>query len=105
MQIAEVDSYETEESLLNLEREGIYRTRLKIAQIQQLRLRVRELAQARRVKGTSTLADELSLTVFRLYEARFVLDLLVNKLKRLRQQRRRLMAASALPYGAHKAVL
>ena len=79
------------------EQEGIELVNRRIAQIRQLRARIQQLVLARRGRPSATLADELSLTVFRLYEAKFMLDQLVARLKLLRQRRKRLMA-SVLPY-------
>jgi glutamate/tyrosine decarboxylase-like PLP-dependent enzyme len=81
------------------EAEGIELVNQRIAQIQQLRARIEQIAVARRGRPSVTLADELSLTVFRHYEAKFMLDQLVAQLKRLQQRRKRLMA-SALPKAA-----
>jgi len=85
------------------EAEGIELVNRRIAQIQQLRARIRQLAATHYATRTLTLADELSLAQFRLYEAKFMLDALVTSLKRLRRARQRLMSASARPYDARVA--
>ena len=82
------------------ETEGIELVNRRIAQIQQLRARSRQLAAAHNADRTVTSADELSLAQFRLYEAKFMLDRLVARLKHLQRVRKRLLSASALPYDA-----
>jgi len=82
------------------EQEGIELVKRRVSQIHALRARIRELAAVPRAKRNTALADELSLSVFRLYEARFMLDKLVAKLRRLRTRRMGAMSASALPYDA-----
>jgi hypothetical protein len=78
------------------EAEGIELVNRRIAQIRALRARITELAYARSRRRTVALADELALTVFRLYEARFMLDQLMVKLKRLRDRRARTIARTLL---------
>lgn len=85
------------------EQEGIELVKRRVSQIQALRARIKELAAVPRSQRTDVIADELSLSVFRLFEARFMLDKLVAKLRRLRKQRMRVMTASALPYDARTA--
>lgn len=85
------------------EAEGIELVNRRIAQIQQLRARIRQLAASHNATRTLTVADELSLAQFRLYEAKFMLDALVARLKQLRGERERLILASARPYDARVA--
>jgi hypothetical protein len=85
------------------EQEGIELTQRRIVQIRTLRARVMQLAQIPRSRRTDVVANELSLSVFRLYQARFMLDKLVAKLKRLQRERTQRMSASALPYDARTA--
>ncbi len=85
------------------EQEGIELVKRRVSRIHALRARIKELVAIPRAKRTGVLADELSLSVFRLYEARFMLDKLVAKLRRLRKQRMGAMSASALPYDARTA--
>lgn len=82
------------------EQEGIELVKRRVNQILALRARIKELAAVPRSQRTDVIADELSLSVFRLFEARFMLDKLVAKLRRLRQQRNGLMLASALRLAA-----
>lgn len=77
------------------EQEGIELVKLRVSQVLALRARIKELAAVPRAQRTDVIANELSLSVFRLYEARFMIDRLLNKLRRLRQQRNGLMLASA----------
>lgn len=84
------------------EAEGIELVNRRIAQIQQLRARIEQMAVARRGRPTVRLADEMSLTVFRHYEAKFMLDQLLARLKVLRERRAQLMAPK-LPYDARTA--
>ena len=82
------------------EQEGIELVKRRVNQILALRARIKELAAVPRSHRTDVIADELSLSVFRLYEARFMIDKLVAKLRRLRKLRMGAMTASALPYDA-----
>lgn len=86
------------------EQEGIELVNVRIARIQQLRARIKQLAAARLNRPSVTLADELSLAHFRLYEAKFMLDQLLARLKLLRVRRAKLMAP-AVPYDARTATL
>lgn len=85
------------------EQQGIALVNRRIAQIQQLRTKLRQLAVAASSRPTSRLADELSLTAFRLYEAKFMLDQLMVRLRQL-QGRRAELVARTLPYGARTVV-
>lgn len=84
------------------EQEGIELVNRRIAQIQQLRARIRQLAVAASGRPTSRLADGMSLTSFRLYEAKFMLDQLMARLRQLRDRRAQLMVPT-LPYDARAA--
>lgn len=85
------------------EQEGIELVKLRVSQVLALRARIKELAAVPRSQRTDVIANELSLSVFRLYEARFMIDRLLNKLRRLRQQRSGLMSASPLGLAARTA--
>lgn len=85
------------------EAEGIELVNRRIAQIQQLRGQITQLVAAYDANRTRSAADQLSVAQFRLYEARFMLDRLVGKLKRLQRARKRLTSASTRPYDARTA--
>lgn len=85
------------------EQEGIELVKRRIQQILTLRVRIKELAAVPRSKRTDMIADELSLCVFRIYEARFMIDKLLVQLRQLRSQRISAMSASVVPYDARAA--
>jgi hypothetical protein len=87
---------------LEEEREGIELVRRRYAQIQALQLQIKQLVAARKGRGSGVLAEELSLAVFRLYEAKSVLAELMATLRRMKAKRER-TTASALPYDARTA--
>jgi hypothetical protein len=82
------------------EQEGIELVKRRVSQIDGLRARIKELVSVPHAKRNAALTDELSLSVFRLYEARFMLDKLVAKLRRLRKQRKDALLVSTSPYDA-----
>lgn len=83
------------------EQEGIALVNRRIAQIQQLRARLQQLAAARRIKPTTTIGDQMAIANFRLYEAKFRLHQLWVKLQRLRDEREQ--TASSMPKDARTA--
>lgn len=67
-------------------REGAELIQLRLAEMQRLRFRIRQLAAIPRSQRTSVIAEELSLALFLLCRARFSVERLAGELRWLQQQ-------------------
>ena len=70
------------------EQEGIELVRLRLEQIQRLRVQLWQLARIPRSRRNSLICDEYSLAVYRLSDAQFHLKLLTDRLRWLQLQRK-----------------
>lgn len=100
MLIEELAPYDCPSEQYRLEQEGAELIRLKLAQLQRVRLRVRQLASVPRSMRTEMIAEEMSLAMFNLCQVRFAISVLASRLRWLRLQRQGQQVASALRLAA-----